>query len=624
MTISEDKIPIIFTPGLCQLYYIDIDNINYVNLSKNISDILNQNEKSKKFLEEMLKITEMFVKKINIISYNEFKEKIFSSTIQFEELIEILSGFLKNRVSYIHDEQIPTVKSLKLNIYNENPFYLLIDELCLFNFEKTHNITFEFYTQDELLKDTYKNNNIIRSYMNKDKKIFFFSTSVDILKLFKHKFLNHFFTFLIGIYLFSYNDKKEGSEEKKIVDNIINYFESELKNNNIYKNSNYVINSDVNFLVFNFYYMNYYYNEINSKNISTYEDLIKYFRDLKPKVVIVFLKNLSRSEAFVKQRFFISDGEILYKPHYGGLNIKCNGKVDSALTKAGEMKDIEEYNDIFECLKVYSTPNDIYILPFFINKNSQSIFLKNFCSLINVNNLNKEYFEFKLLTLNDLKLDLEELKNKKKFLETLSLNKFKFPIIIKYTSNNHFFKHQMSIIINEKSYIKFIDEYINKIDNKGFKTTCLIQQTINHGGYVLKIYYLGGKINIDYRSSTINIDEKNTELIDDLFKIDGYWNYKTCDLENQNYKEKIWKKYVEIDCIVNLVENTQKLKNYLYHITYLFELYSHMSLFGIDILIDYDDKKLYIIDSNSLPGYKKGFNVQSDLRDYFKKFIGNN
>ena len=72
------------------------------------------------------------------------------------------------------------------------------------------------------------------------------------------------------------------------------------------------------------------------------------------------------------------------------------------------------------------------------------------------------------------------------------------------------------------------------------------------------------------------------------------------------------------------MENTQKLKNYLYHITYLFELYSHMSLFGIDILIDYDDKKLYIIDSNSLPGYKKGFNVQSDLRDYFKKFIGDN
>ena len=623
MEISEDTLPIIFVPGLCQLYYIDINNTNYINLSKNIYNILNQNEKGKNFLEQMSTIIENFVKESSYFSYNDFKQKLFSSEINFEDIIEILSDFLKNNVSYIHKEQIQTVKSLKVNIYNENHFNLLIDEFCLYNFQKKNDITFEFYTQDELLSEIDENKNIINNYLINNKKIFFFSNSADILKLFKNKYSNNFFTFLIGIYLFNYIDKKEGSEEQKIVNNIVNYFESELNNNNIYKDSGYIINSDVNFLIFNFYYMDYYYKEIILKNISTYKELIKYFEDLKPKVILVFVKNLLRSESFVKQRFFICNGEILYKPHYGLLNSKCNGKVDGVLSKATEMKDFEEYNDIFEFLKNYDSPNDIQNLLFFVDKNAQSIYLKKFCSLINNNDLNKDY-EFKLLIVNDLKFDIEDLKNKQKFLDTLSLKKFKFPIIVKYTSNNNYFKHQMSIIENENSYNKFIDEYINKIDNVGYKTTCLIQQIINHGGYVLKIYYLGGKIYIDYRSSTVNIDEKNTELIEELFQDRGYWNFKTSDLENKNYKENIWEKYVQKDYVVNLVEGNQKLKDYLYHITYLFEVYSQMSLFGIDILIDYDEKKLFIIDSNSFPGFKKGFNVQNDLREFFKKYLDNN
>ena len=44
-----------------------------------------------------------------------------------------------------------------------------------------------------------------------------------------------------------------------------------------------------------------------------------------------------------------------------------------------------------------------------------------------------------------------------------------------------------------------------------------------------------------------------------------------------------------------------------------------MGLFGIDIIIEKD--KLFIIDANSLPGYKKGFNVEDDLRNYFKEIL---
>ena len=95
-----------------------------------------------------------------------------------------------------------------------------------------------------------KNNDIINNYITKNSKVFFYSNSPDILKLFKNKYSNNFFTFLIGIYLFNYNDRKECSEEKKIVDSIINNFEIEFNNKDLFKDSNYIINPDVNFYVF--------------------------------------------------------------------------------------------------------------------------------------------------------------------------------------------------------------------------------------------------------------------------------------------------------------------------------------------------------------------------------------
>ena len=59
---------------------------------------------------------------------------IFSSEINFEDIVEILSDFLKNNVTYIHKEQIQTVKSLKVNIYNENMRYLATPSVSGANF----------------------------------------------------------------------------------------------------------------------------------------------------------------------------------------------------------------------------------------------------------------------------------------------------------------------------------------------------------------------------------------------------------------------------------------------------------------------------------------------------------
>ena len=615
----KDNTPIIFTIGLSQMYYINTHNLVYDDFTKEIFTFLNEKESEKNLFEKIQNKNNEYLNKNKPLSYLDFKKEL-SSIIKFESLVEYFDDFVKKRVVYLDKEQIETVKLMEINIYNENPFYLLIDEICLLNFQKENNIKINFYIQNELISDS--DSNVINNYIKLNKKIFFYANYPETIKLFKKKFPSNFFTFLYGIYLFTFNDKKVGSEEYKIVTAIKNYFENELNtNHNIYNDSQYIINSNINFLVHNFYCLNYYHKIIISKNISTYEDLVKYFEQSKPRVVLIFIKSLLKDESFIKQRFFISDGDIIYKPHYGGLDARCNGRVDTVLPKASEMKDLEEYSDIFDFIKQnYITINDINNFPSFINKNAQSLFLQNFCNLINNNDLNNEYSEFKLSIVKNFKIDFDILKNKKKFLESLKQNQLDFPIIIKYSSNHPKFKHLMSIIMNEKCFENFIDEYISPIDNTNYKTNCLIQSIINHGGYVLKIYFMGGKIFIDYRSSIIDMEEKNTNLMESIFQGKGYWSFKTVELESENYKKNIWEKYVKKDNVYNLVNDNQKLKKYLYQITNLFEIYSHMSLFGIDVLIDYNNKNLYIIDANSFPGYKKGYDIKNDIREFFKKY----
>ena len=71
--------------------------------------------------------------------------------------------------------------------------------------------------------------------------------------------------------------------------------------------------------------------------------------------------------------------------------------------------------------------------------------------------------------------------------------------------------------------------------------------------------------------------------------------------------------------VENRIKNNKDIMDYIYNVVNLLEFYSHMGLFGIDIIIKKD--KLFIIDANSLPGYKKGFNVEDDLRNYFKEIL---
>ena len=614
----NNSIPIIYTPGLNQLYFIDYKYLTYSSLKKVILLFIQSKHNSVNFSQELSKILDNYEKNL-IINYSQFKKELFLKTnLNFNELLEYFNEWIINNVNYLHKKQLSFMKLIIGNVYNEIPFFLLIDEICLSKYQKENKINLNFYTQKELFsKDNLKN-----ILSENRKKIFLFSYDPSVLILFKHFFTQNIFTFLLNTYLFCFKDLINDSEELKINNKIIKYFEDEKKKNNIYNKSQYVINSDINFISTNIFSFNYLYYEIINNNIISYESLIEYFDKIQPKIVLFFTRFLTRKQNFVKQRYFISDKNIIYKPHYGGLDKICNGKVDIILAKSYELKDFEEYKDIFNFLeKNYKMANDIQNFKYFINKNIQNNFLENFCNIINHNEiLNNNKCKYKIFTIKSITLNINKFKNKNNLINIFQKNKINFPIILKYTSDNPKFKHLVSIVLNENYLDKFINDYINEIIDEKYNTTVLIQHISKHGGYVLKIYHMGNKNYIDYRSSLIDIDENNKILIDELFHGNGYWNFKTIMLESEEYKKNIWSKYVEKKGVENKIKNNKELSDYIINIANLFEIYSHMGLFGIDILID-NENKLYIIDANSLPGYKQGFEVEKDLRIYFKQII---
>ena len=133
---KDQSVPIIFTEGLNQIYFIDFKYLTYHFLSHELISIIKQKNNAGNFSSELANILNDF-NNDKIISYSEFKKNLFEKTkVDINILIEYLKDWLSNNVKYLHKKQLPFMKSINGNIYNKNPFYLLIDELCLMKYQK--------------------------------------------------------------------------------------------------------------------------------------------------------------------------------------------------------------------------------------------------------------------------------------------------------------------------------------------------------------------------------------------------------------------------------------------------------------------------------------------------------
>ena len=117
--------PIIYTPGLNQLYFIDYKYLSYYSFEKEIISLIQNINKSINFNEELIKILENYDSNL-IINYSEFKTKLFEKTnLDFNKILEHLNEWILKNINYLHKKQLSFIKSINGNIYNENPFHLM-------------------------------------------------------------------------------------------------------------------------------------------------------------------------------------------------------------------------------------------------------------------------------------------------------------------------------------------------------------------------------------------------------------------------------------------------------------------------------------------------------------------
>ena len=202
--------PIIFSPGLNQFYFVDFNFLNYQDLSKEVKSTF-KNKISTINIDEIIKKLDEDFKNNKIKSYFDYKNLLLSKlNINWSHILEIFQELI-DKITFLHKNQISFLKTIKGNIYNENPFHLFIDEICLTKFQNENNIKLEYFTLKELFSS-----DICKNLILNNNKLFIYSYKPSILLSFKKEFQKNIFTFLLNTYLFCFKDKNTENEEYKI------------------------------------------------------------------------------------------------------------------------------------------------------------------------------------------------------------------------------------------------------------------------------------------------------------------------------------------------------------------------------------------------------------------------
>jgi hypothetical protein len=562
--------------GLNQFFYLNNDTLDYKNL---IDELIANFE---------IKDTNLLIQKL----------KEDNNEIILEKLKKHLKE--KNLVKYLPANSITDNGFNSFIIYNSDPIYLLFDKLILENDvieNEIKNITSFTYMSFRDLMEMVKNIN--------PKHFVIFNELVSHLAEFRNLGC---WTILIANIVFSYFDLNEISVISDTISSNIDWIETRVR--------------DYDLSAYNFYQLVYYYKVISDLNNNEaikadHCGLAKYITYTKPIKCLLFTQCLKRFESFKKkQKFYISNDKVMWVPHIGGLDISINGDIDSVLAKAVESRDYILYKNYFDKFDEYCDMKGITRLnqfknfPYFVQKDLMHHFMENFLKSEEIKILNHN-FNINISLPSSLIVDGKELRTKETFLKIMKENNFDFPILVKYQSNTSFyFKHLATMIFEEKNLDNYIN-YYNSLDVNNLN--CILQSFVNHGGHVIKMYRINQENHIDWRSSLPDINKE----FDKNFP-EGYWTFKTTNLESETYKE-LWRKYHTVNKIKDIINY-----DYIYSVSKAFEKYSGLTLYGLDFLYGYEIGEFYLIDVNAFPGYKiKGIDIGEKMREHVQTYYRN-
>ena len=591
---------VLLSGGLFQIYsnikenylsYEDITNKlikSYIKENPNIKNIFNKYLKIKTEIMDINEINESFLKELNIDN-NLFEcQKENFETINLQLFYSFINKFQKVFFHY------------------GNLLYLLFD-LNVFNALniETKNIIFCLDINDILKQDNI-------DY----KKYIIFDTKLENL-LYYHNL--GFFT----VYL-SHLSKMdlENDEEKNYIDKFNNDNLAILNNNGIF------FDFSITFMIQILNYISY---------ISNYGKELKPYKGntLSEKIIsktgaynIILIYRFFFKKGEIKRvNFFMSNDKVIYTTYIGNYKKDCysyfnkyyisneNQKPNGLIAKLSSKICLNEYSQLIkDLIKIRKENPEIY---FFNNPENTSKYLIRGEQLNMINCFIKQCLtnNENILLPKSKEENYKNIDTYEKFIKYMNENNITFPLMLKFSGETIKYDHLMINIacdMGVKNFINYFKEY-TKNDHKE-KIKIVLQQFINHGGYIIKLYRIANKSYFFYRPS---FPDSKIEFINKFEEYKrGFLELTTNFLVSNEYKT-FWKKVNDIN--PNYKDNVDE--NLLSKVGKKFEKFSEDSLIGLDFLLDIDNlenKKYYLVDVNQFPGYKE---LNKDMGDIIKEHV---
>ena len=246
------------------------------------------------------------------------------------------------------------------------------------------------------------------------------------------------------------------------------------------------------------------------------------------------------------------------------------------------------------------------------NTENTKLFLSRGKQIEMITNFIKEYNSTKVVLPKSIEEPYLNIETFEKFNEFINKNNLKYPLMLKFTGDRKKYEHLIINIVCEeglKNFVEYFKEYT--CDDNKEKIKIVIQQFVNHGGYVIKLYRINNKSYFYYRPSFPDSKKEFINKYEEYKR--SFLELSTSELVTNEYKE-FWKKVNGVND--NYKDNVDE--QFLSEVGENFEKYSGDSLVGLDFLLDINKGIYYLIDINQFPGYKELFN---DFHDILEEHI---
>lgn len=171
----------------------------------------------------------------------------------------------------------------------------------------------------------------------------------------------------------------------------------------------------------------------------------------------------------------------------------------------------------------------------------------------------------------------------------------KFPVIAKpLVADGSAKSHKMSLIFNQ--------EGLNKLN-----PPIVLQEFINHGGVIFKVYVVGDYVKCVKRKSLPDVSDEKLSTAESSLSFSQVSNMNTIEKNDESYCK-----------IMHLEDEEMPPESLIREIAMGLRKSTRLQLFNFDVIRDTNIGNRYlVIDINYFPGYAKMPSYESVLTDFF-------